>query len=189
MKKMELAYEIETMLNVYLKSYKDEQDSVSLFKLFLRGDPSLTKAQRAGHFTGSAWIVNQNRELALMTHHAKLDKWFQLGGHAEEGESPLDASYREAKEESGLKSVQFLHKNIYDIDAHLIPEHKGQAEHFHFDIRFLFTADSNESLSISKESKDLKWVPIEDVSMLNNSDSICRMVEKMKYFEAFYPKT
>jgi 8-oxo-dGTP pyrophosphatase MutT (NUDIX family) len=187
MKKMDSIHEVDTLLTVYLETYKDEEDSVDLFKSFLRDSPSLTKAQRAGHFTGSAWIVNQYGKLALMTHHAKLDQWFQLGGHVEEGESLLDASYREAKEESGLKSVQLLHKNIYDIDAHLIPEHKGQAEHFHFDIRFFFIADSNESLSISKESKDLKWVPIEEVSMLNNSDSICRMVAKMKNFEALHP--
>ena len=37
----------------------------------------------AGHLTGSAWIVNQERTKALFTHHTKLGMWLQLGGHAE----------------------------------------------------------------------------------------------------------
>ena len=36
-----------------------------------------------GHLTGSAWIVNRERTMTLLTHHRKLGKWLQLGGHAD----------------------------------------------------------------------------------------------------------
>ena len=36
-----------------------------------------------GHITASAWIVSSDGERALLMHHAKLDKWFQLGGHCD----------------------------------------------------------------------------------------------------------
>ncbi|MEX0940357.1 MAG: hypothetical protein WDZ41_03285 [Candidatus Babeliales bacterium] len=31
------------------------------------------------HFTGSFWLFDKLGEQALLTHHAKLDKWFQFG--------------------------------------------------------------------------------------------------------------
>ena len=36
-----------------------------------------------GHLTGSAWIVSADRAWTLLTHHHKLDKWLQVGGHAD----------------------------------------------------------------------------------------------------------
>ncbi|HEX3465289.1 MAG TPA: hypothetical protein VHS78_14675 [Candidatus Elarobacter sp.] len=36
-----------------------------------------------GHVTASAWIVDSSRTRALLTHHRKLGRWLQLGGHAD----------------------------------------------------------------------------------------------------------
>ena len=36
----------------------------------------------AGHVTGSAWLVNRAGTHVLLTHHRKLGRWLQLGGHA-----------------------------------------------------------------------------------------------------------
>ena len=36
-----------------------------------------------GHFTGSAWLVSGDGEHVLLTHHRKLGRWLQLGGHAD----------------------------------------------------------------------------------------------------------
>jgi 8-oxo-dGTP pyrophosphatase MutT (NUDIX family) len=56
-----------------------------------------------GHLTGSAWIVSPDRTRTLLTHHLKLDKWLQLGGHAD-GDGDLAAvALREAQEESGRR--------------------------------------------------------------------------------------
>src|SRR5262249_23121946 len=55
-----------------------------------------------GHLTGSAWIVDKDRSYALLTHHAKLNIWVQLGGHVENDSDMLTAAWREAREESGL---------------------------------------------------------------------------------------
>ncbi len=134
-----------------------------------------------GHLTGSSWIVNLERTKALLTHHAKLGMWLQLGGHAEiEDNSIKDTAIREAKEESGLQSVQLISDDILSVDIHVIPERKAFPEHLHFDVQFFFEADENESLSISTESKDLKWIALEDVSNYNNELSIMRMLEKGK---------
>ena len=135
----------------------------------------------AGHLTGSAWIVNQERTKALFTHHTKLDMWLQLGGHAEqEDHSIRETAIREAKEESGLNSVKLISKDILSVDVHMIPERKGFPAHPHYDIQFLFEADENERLSITQESEDLKWIAFEDIAKYNDELSIRRMLEKSK---------
>ncbi len=41
-----------------------------------------------GHFTASCWLLSYDGNSALLTHHVKLQKWLQLGGHCD-GDSNL----------------------------------------------------------------------------------------------------
>lgn len=141
-------------------------------------DVYLGKGNSDGHLTGSAWIVNADKSKILLTHHKKLDKWLQLGGHTEENENLLQTALREAMEESGLSNVKVISDYIFDMDVHLIPSRKNEKEHFHYDIRFLFEADESENIEISHESKDLKWVSIEEISSYSKEESIHRMIRK-----------
>ena len=36
-----------------------------------------------GHITASAWLVSKDGSQALLMHHTKLNRWFQLGGHCD----------------------------------------------------------------------------------------------------------
>ncbi len=131
-----------------------------------------------GHLTGSAWIVNADRTRTLLTHHRKLDKWLQLGGHAD-GDGDLTAvALREAREESGLARLRLLSPAIFDLDRHWIPPRKTDPGHYHYDLRFLIEADEAEPLTISNESKDLAWVEVARVTALNPEESMARMVRK-----------
>jgi 8-oxo-dGTP pyrophosphatase MutT (NUDIX family) len=131
-----------------------------------------------GHITGSAWIVDKSQQFTLLTHHRKLDKWFQTGGHCDGDSDVLNVALKEAREETGLTDIQAISTNIFDIDIHEIPERKGVPTHLHYDVRFLLKADMNEPLIISSESSDLAWVELSKVSQLNDSQSIMRMVLK-----------
>ncbi len=144
-------------------------------------DNPMNQKLEVGHLTGSSWIVNRERTKALFTHHTKLGMWLQLGGHAEKSDATIrHAAIREAQEESGLQSIKLLNDQVLSIDVHLIPERKGFPAHHHYDIQFLFEADEGESLSVSAESKDLKWIAFDDVSKYNEELSIRRMLEKAK---------
>ena len=131
-----------------------------------------------GHLTASAWIVDHSRRWTLLTHHHKLDRWLQLGGHVDGNPDLLAAALREGLEESGLKSLVPVSPEIFDIDRHLIPARKTEPEHWHYDVRFLIEADRVEPLRISDESKDLAWVELSRVAELNPSESLARMVRK-----------
>ena len=131
-----------------------------------------------GHLTGSAWIVSPDCSRVLLTHHLKLDKWLQLGGHADGDGDLLAVAWREAREESGLAGVRVVSPEIFDVDRHWIPERKAEPGHYHYDLRFRFEADPREPLAISSESRDLAWVELGRVTALNPEESMARMVRK-----------
>lgn len=141
------------------------------------------RSQLMGHVTGSAWVVDSSRSKVLLMHHAKLDKWVQLGGHADGDPDLWAVAQREAREESGLTRWGVTSKDIFDVDRHLIPERQGVPEHFHYDLRFLFQADPDEALTESSESKGLSWIPLEQVAALNPEESMARMVRKTPTWE------
>jgi 8-oxo-dGTP pyrophosphatase MutT (NUDIX family) len=133
-----------------------------------------------GHLTGSAWIVAPDRSKTLLTHHRKLEKWLQLGGHADGDPDLAAVAVREAHEESGLTQLRLVSPEIFDLDRHWIPARKTDPAHWHFDLRFLIEADPAEPVIVSHESKDLAWVEVEKVTSLNPEESMVRMVRKTR---------
>ena len=169
-----------------LSRYEPDNGTESQFKKDLRAFVEkyvdcFERSLKVGHITGSAWIVDNSLSQALLTHHNKLDRWLQLGGHADGETDIIKAATKEAVEESGLQSLQLRSEEIFDIDIHLIPARGNDPEHLHYDIRFLFLADHKEKLHVSSESKTLSWVPFERLSELTQANkSILRMSEKTK---------
>jgi len=131
-----------------------------------------------GHLTGSAWVVSPDRSQTLLTHHLKLDKWLQLGGHADGDGDLLAVARREAEEESGLATIRSVSIELFDVDRHWIPERRDEPGHFHYDLRFMFEAAPADALAISGESKALAWVDLAQVVALNPEESMARMVRK-----------
>lgn len=134
-----------------------------------------------GHLTGSAWVISSDRSRVLLIHHAKLDRWFQPGGHADETDaSLLETARREAMEECGLSSLAHAGQGIFDIDVHTIPEKNGEKEHLHYDIRFLFVVENMEEGARNQtETKDMKWVDLTAMTKKNVPSSLRRMAHKL----------
>ncbi len=133
-----------------------------------------------GHITASAWLVDEQRSHVLMTHHRKLDRWLQPGGHADGETDVFKVALTEATEETGLSSIRAINSEIFDVDVHLIPSHGTVAAHWHYDIRFLLEADARQALVVpERESKQLRWMTPEEVIRLNGEGSLLRMVDKL----------
>ena len=133
-----------------------------------------------GHLTGSAWIVDPASERVVLTHHRKLNRWLQLGGHVDGETDLLGVALREAREESGLTRLRPLATVPFDVDCHRIPERGAVPEHWHFDLRFAIEADPTEPLVVSDESHAVAWVALVEVARLNPSESMLRMVRKTR---------
>ena len=136
------------------------------------------RSLEVGHFTGSAWLVNRDNTEVLLMHHAKLNIWCQLGGHADGDADLFAVALREAQEESGIFGVQPLMEAIFDIDIHPIPGNSKEKAHFHYDVRFIFQVVSNEQIVQNAESKALKWFGRELEALPTRHRSITRMFDK-----------
>ena len=72
------------LLKVYERKYSEESATVHRFEEFVRNhERCFERDCWAGHVTGSAWLVNRTMSHVLLTHHKKLNKWLQLGGHSD----------------------------------------------------------------------------------------------------------
>lgn len=136
------------------------------------------RSMPCGHVTGSAWLVSEDGTSVLLTHHKKLDRWLQLGGHADGDSDMLNVALREAEEESGLSDIELARPGIFDIDIHSIPARKSEPEHFHYDVRFAFRAAGDQRFVVSGESNHLAWVPIVGLSKVVSDHSMLRMADK-----------
>lgn len=135
-----------------------------------------------GHVTASAWILDASCEHFLLTHHAKLDRWLQLGGHAD-GDPRVEAvALREAREESGMEDFDWVRTGgellPVDVDVHDIPAAGGEPRHQHHDVRFVLVAAAGQSLRRSDESKDLRWFERVRLAEVVDEPSILRMARK-----------
>lgn len=167
-------------LQVYTTSFNEEAAFIPSFITLLESEFAFQRSHLPGHLTGSTWIIDSNREFVLLTHHAKLNKWLQPGGHADGEEDIAAVALREAEEETGLKKFTFLQEGIFDIDIHLIPARKDMDAHHHYDVRFLLEANINDPLILTEESHALAWVKLSELDRYNNSSALARMAEKIK---------
>jgi len=172
---------LNQLLNQYQTKAIDElkmlEETISFVKIYSN---CFERTLKIGHITASAWITDESGALVLLCHHKKLDKWLQLGGHCDGNPNVHEVALKEAQEESGLQNFKFKSEAIFDVDIHEIPTHKDIPAHLHYDIRFWLLANPKLTLTVSSESKDLKWLAVDEIHQYNNERSIMRMVEKMK---------
>lgn len=173
---------LRNLLFSYGQRFPEEKETVHSVISFLNNDENCFERNNwKGHFTGSAWVLDRRKSAVLMTHHRQLDRWLQLGGHAEGNVDLLEVALTEAREESGLKNFNVLSREIFDLDIHPIQKHGESPAHFHYDIRFILeTRHGPEEIVISDESHDVAWIPLDEILALNPEPAMKRMLEKTK---------
>ncbi len=167
------------LLEAYRGSDAHEEASRQRTLAFVREHPDcFERSLTIGHITGADWLLDVTGTRVLLTHHKKLGKWLQLGGHADGNPDVLDVALTEAREESGLDNIVPLSPAIFDVDVHRIPATGDVPEHDHYDIRFLLQASEGAAFRVSDESFNLAWVPLRAVPDLVVDPSVLRMNEK-----------
>lgn len=168
-----------SLFDRYLDRCPEDADVVAHFRELLADVENPFRRERlAGHFTASAWLVDRDGARVLLTHHRKLDRWLQLGGHCDGERDLAAAALKEAFEESGLSGLA-VEPSVFDLDRHWIPEHKGVPAHWHYDVRFVVRAGEDEAFTVSDESHDLAWRDIAALAADAGADpSVRRMAGK-----------
>ncbi len=156
-----------------------EAAEAHLFTALLgEGVHAFTRERLAGHFTASALLLSADGRRTLLTHHRKLGRWLQPGGHADGDTDLARVALKEASEESGLPGLR-VDGGIFDLDRHWIPERKGVPGHWHHDVRYVVRAGDDERFVVGEESNDLAWLDVEAVAADEAMDaSLRRMAHK-----------
>jgi 8-oxo-dGTP pyrophosphatase MutT (NUDIX family) len=165
-------------LSAYLHRFPAEAATVERFlALFAAWPGCLSRDHLPGHLTASGWVVHPGTDATLLTHHRKLDKWLQLGGHADGDPDPAAVAAREVLEESGLPVVPG-EAELFDVDVHLIPPYREVPEHYHYDLRYLFLVEERHPPVVSEESHDVAWVELRNLEDFTREASMLRMRRK-----------
>jgi 8-oxo-dGTP pyrophosphatase MutT (NUDIX family) len=106
-----------------------------------------------------------------------LDRWLQLGGHADGDQDMARVALKEAQEESGLPVLSVDANEIFDLDRHWIPQRRTVHAHWHYDVRYVVRAGADERYAVGDESFDLAWRPVTAL-LEDQDDSLSRMARK-----------
>lgn len=168
---------LRAALQAYTDRWPDETGCVETFLALLDDaqDP-FVRERLAGHLTASAWLVDRSGTRVLLTHHRKLDRWLQLGGHADGIRDLAQVALKEAEEESGLPGLVLEVGTVFDVDRHWIPARPDVPAHWHFDVRYVVRAGDDEAYCVSEESLDLAW---REISGLAEDASVDASVRRM----------
>lgn len=171
----------------------NEQEEVErrmMLNYFNDFDDVLTRQNEYGHFTSSAFVLNKERTKILMIYHKIYNSWAWVGGHSDGDSDLLYVAMKEAKEETGIKNVEPISKDIYSLEIINVNGHEKRGKyvgsHVHLNVTYLLEADENEEIRIKEdENSGVKWVPIDEV--LNTTSEVwvrdrvyAKIIDKMK---------
>lgn len=126
-----------------------------------------------GHFTASALVVERGTDRFVVLLHTKLGKWLQPGGHVDGSSDMPVSALREATEETGLADLVVV-PAVLDLDIHRVEPPK-EHPHDHLDLRFLVLAPAGSQLVGNHESRDIRWVTIDELESLGADVGLVRL--------------
>lgn len=169
---------------------QEEKDKEIMLKYINTFDDVLSRDNKLGHFTASAWVVNKEKTKVLMIYHNIYKSWAWTGGHADGDMDLLGTAIREVKEETGVKNVRALNHDIFSLEVICVDGHikreKYVSSHVHLNLTYLLEVDEAEELKVKEdENSGVKWINIEDIEKVSNEKWIIENIyrklnEKLK---------
>lgn len=168
------AFDLRSIQNTKLnKSSAIDEDIVSA--ILTSKDPC-KRTNELGHITGSGLVIMDGKVLLIF--HPYIKRWFQPGGHIDEGESPIEAAIREVYEETGYVCVlDGDGLEPIDIDVHEIPANpkKGEGAHLHIDLLYRLRVVREER---SPEDIECRWFTFDQVESIRIQRALALLVNK-----------
>ena len=126
-----------------------------------------------------------------MAYHNIYNSWAWTGGHADGDSDLLHVSLKEAEEETGLKNVNPLTKEIFSIEVLGVDGHmkKGKyvSSHIHLNVTYLLAADEKDVIHAKEdENSSVKWFDLDEAVEASNEPSMkkiyIKLNEKLRHF-------
>jgi 8-oxo-dGTP pyrophosphatase MutT (NUDIX family) len=102
----------------------------------------------------------------LLRWHERMQRWLQLGGHGDPGETdPWAIALREAREESGLDDLRPLQPGapaVAQVVIVPVPARGDEPAHEHADLRYLMATDRPDDATPDVPGAALRWLTFEN---------------------------
>ncbi|WP_349772660.1 NUDIX hydrolase [Lacrimispora xylanisolvens] len=103
----------------------------------------------------------------LMAYHNIYHSWAWTGGHADGEKDLLSVAMREAREETGIKTVTPVMNQIFSLEVLTVDGHEKKGlyvpSHLHLNVTYLLKGDDREEIR-NKEDENSKvgWFSLND---------------------------
>jgi 8-oxo-dGTP pyrophosphatase MutT (NUDIX family) len=132
------------------------------------------------HFTGSALVVHPASRRVLLRWHFKHDRWLQVGGHGDPGETdPLQIALREAREETGLSDlVPWPDASLQHVVVCYVRPSGAEPEHEHADLRYFLATEHPDAIAAENEQSPLRWLTIAEARALVGDNNLSETLDR-----------
>ncbi len=146
---------------------QEEADKKLILKCLSVGDHIFLRENEEAHISASGWVVNQTMDRVLMAYHNIYHSWAWTGGHADGEQDLLSVAIREAREETGIKTVTPVMNQIFSLEVLTVDGHEKKGlyvpSHLHLNVTYLLKGDDREEIR-NKEDENSKvgWFSLND---------------------------
>jgi 8-oxo-dGTP pyrophosphatase MutT (NUDIX family) len=157
-------------LEAHVPADGDEEAELVRIRALVSAEPEPWSRVTPLHLTASALVVHPATGRVLLRWHAKQQRWLQVGGHGDPGESdPWAIALREAEEETGLNDLRPWpgpQPSLLQVTVVPVVAAKGEPAHEHADLRYLLATDRPDDVPAEREGVPLRWCSVEDAVSL-----------------------
>ena len=132
------------------------------------------------HFTASALVVHPPTRRVLLRWHVRHDRWLQVGGHGDPGETdPLEIALREAAEETGLTDlVPWPDASLRHAVVCYVGPSAKEPEHEHADLRFILATGHPDAITPENEDSPLRWLTLDEARALVGDNNLRHTLDR-----------
>lgn len=146
---------------------QERRDKALIVDFIDKNADAFFRTNPVAHMTASAWVVNRSHERVLMVYHNIYDSWSWTGGHADGDEDLLAVAIRECCEETGVRAVRPVSRDIFSLEVLTVDGHEKRGEyvssHLHLNVTYLLEADERETLHFCEgENSGVKWFTLSE---------------------------
>ncbi len=148
---------------------QEETDKNTLLDWLSRPEDISVRENLTGHLTASAWVVSPDRKQVLMAYHKLYNSWAWLGGHADGDWDLCRVAEKEAREESGIKTLKLVSAEPISLEILSVTGHEKKGKyvpcHLHLNLTYLFEADPEQALQCKPdENTGVAWLDMGELT-------------------------
>jgi len=169
----------------FIPSCEQEEVDKELFLYVAENIPnSLTRDSLIGHFTVSAWVMNEAKDKVLCAFHNIYQSWAWLGGHCDGDGNLLRVIEKEIEEESGIKNFRPYKDGIFSLESAPVFAHMKNGKyipaHVHLNLTYVFIADDKCVTRIAEgENTDVGWKGFEELVEITKEEHFKPIYKKI----------